>query len=51
MGDLEQYGEIDVWSSPLATLDPGAGDCEDYAIAKFIALQSGRASRPTICGS
>jgi hypothetical protein len=28
-----------VWSSPLATLSRGAGDCEDYAIAKFIALQ------------
>jgi predicted transglutaminase-like cysteine proteinase len=39
MADLEQYGEIDVWSSPLATLSRGAGDCEDYAIAKFIALQ------------
>ena len=39
MGDLEQYGEIDVWSSPLATLTRGAGDCEDYAIAKFVALQ------------
>ena len=39
MGDLEQYGEIDVWSSPLATLARGAGDCEDYAIAKFVALQ------------
>lgn len=39
MGDLEQYGAIDVWSSPLATLTRGAGDCEDYAIAKFVALQ------------
>jgi predicted transglutaminase-like cysteine proteinase len=39
MGDFEQYGEIDVWSSPLATLSRGAGDCEDYAIAKFVALQ------------
>lgn len=39
MGDLEQYGAIDRWSSPLATLARGAGDCEDYAIAKFIALQ------------
>ena len=39
MGDLEQHGEIDVWSSPLATLTRGSGDCEDYAIAKFIALQ------------
>jgi predicted transglutaminase-like cysteine proteinase len=39
MSDLAQYGEIDVWSSPLVTLDHGAGDCEDYAIAKFVALQ------------
>jgi predicted transglutaminase-like cysteine proteinase len=38
MSDLAQYGAIDVWSSPLATLARGAGDCEDYAIAKFIAL-------------
>ena len=38
MGDFEQYGEIDVWSSPLASLTRGAGDCEDYAIAKFVAL-------------
>src|SRR5712664_4119167 len=29
----------DVWSPPLATLAKGAGDCEDYAIAKFVALQ------------
>ncbi len=38
MGDFEQYGAIDVWSSPLSTLTRGAGDCEDYAIAKFVAL-------------
>jgi predicted transglutaminase-like cysteine proteinase len=38
MSDLAQYGEIDVWSSPLATFYRGAGDCEDYAIAKFAAL-------------
>jgi predicted transglutaminase-like cysteine proteinase len=39
MSDLVQYGEIDLWSPPLATLARGAGDCEDYAIAKFVALQ------------
>jgi predicted transglutaminase-like cysteine proteinase len=39
MSDLAQYGEIDVWSSPLVTFYHGAGDCEDYAIAKFVALQ------------
>jgi predicted transglutaminase-like cysteine proteinase len=39
MSDLALYGREDVWSSPLATLAQGAGDCEDYAIAKFVALQ------------
>jgi predicted transglutaminase-like cysteine proteinase len=39
MSDLAQYGEIDVWSSPLVTFYHGAGACEDYAIAKFVALQ------------
>jgi predicted transglutaminase-like cysteine proteinase len=39
MSDLAQYGQIDVWTSPLATLARGAGDCEDYAIAKFVALR------------
>jgi predicted transglutaminase-like cysteine proteinase len=38
MSDLVQYGRIDVWSSPLVTFMHGAGDCEDYAIAKFVAL-------------
>jgi predicted transglutaminase-like cysteine proteinase len=37
--DLAQYGEIDVWSSPLATFASDAGDCEDYAIAKLVALR------------
>jgi predicted transglutaminase-like cysteine proteinase len=39
MSDLAQYGQIDVWSSPLVTFASGAGDCEDYAIAKFAALR------------
>jgi predicted transglutaminase-like cysteine proteinase len=39
MEDLAQYGEVDVWSSPLVTFNTGAGDCEDYAIAKYVALQ------------
>src|SRR3981189_2302420 len=39
MSDPAQHGEIDVWSTPLATFASGAGDCEDYAIAKFVALR------------
>jgi predicted transglutaminase-like cysteine proteinase len=39
MSDLAQYGQIDVWSPPLVTLARGAGDCEDYAIAKLVALR------------
>ena len=39
MSDLAQYGAIDVWNSPLVTFAHGAGDCEDYAIAKFVALR------------
>ncbi len=40
MSDLANYGEVDVWASPLATLARGAGDCEDYAIAKMAALKA-----------
>ena len=39
ISDLAQWGENDVWSSPLVTFASGAGDCEDYAIAKFVALR------------
>jgi predicted transglutaminase-like cysteine proteinase len=39
ISDLAQYGEIDVWASPLVTFSRGAGDCEDYAIAKFVGLR------------
>lgn len=33
--DIEQYGVSDYWASPTESLSRGAGDCEDYAIAKF----------------
>ncbi len=40
--DLAQYGVPDQWTAPLATLKSGFGDCEDYAIAKYVAfLQAG----------
>lgn len=40
VSDRAQYGVEDYWSSPLATLATGAGDCEDYAIAKLVALRA-----------
>lgn len=37
--DYSHHGVVDLWSAPIATLKDGAGDCEDYAIAKYLALQ------------
>jgi predicted transglutaminase-like cysteine proteinase len=37
--DFTQYGEADRWSAPLATFATAKGDCEDYAIAKYVALR------------
>lgn len=37
--DWAQYGYADFWASPLQTLGSGAGDCEDYAIVKYVALR------------
>ena len=37
--DWAQYGDVDYWASPLQTLGRGAGDCEDYAIVKYVALR------------
>ena len=37
--DWAQYGVPDFWSAPLATLGVGAGDCEDYAVLKYVALR------------
>jgi predicted transglutaminase-like cysteine proteinase len=36
--DMTQYGVADFWATPLMTFSSGAGDCEDYAIAKYVAL-------------
>jgi predicted transglutaminase-like cysteine proteinase len=38
MKDFDNYGVPEVWKAPLATLANGAGDCTDYAIAKYFAL-------------
>jgi|RhiMetdeSRZDD1v2_1073273.scaffolds.fasta_scaffold576634_1 predicted transglutaminase-like cysteine proteinase len=45
MSDEAQYGVPDYWASPLETFASGAGDCEDYAIAKYVALQYAGFSR------
>lgn len=42
--DAAQWGSADVWSAPLGSgnkgsFDTGFGDCEDYAIAKYVALR------------
>jgi predicted transglutaminase-like cysteine proteinase len=37
--DFAQHGQADYWSSPLAALAAERGDCEDYAIAKYVALR------------
>jgi predicted transglutaminase-like cysteine proteinase len=37
--DITQYGVVDLWATPLMTFSSNAGDCEDYAIAKYVALQ------------
>ena len=36
--DMEVWGQTDYWATPLEMLDKGAGDCEDYAIAKYFSL-------------
>lgn len=39
--DTEVWHAADYWASPLETLQQGAGDCEDFAIAKYFALLAG----------
>jgi predicted transglutaminase-like cysteine proteinase len=36
--DEAQWGVADRWSAPFETLQTGRGDCEDYAIVKYLAL-------------
>ncbi|HFE37506.1 MAG TPA: transglutaminase, partial [Gammaproteobacteria bacterium] len=36
--DIRQWGEIDYWATPAEFLMSNAGDCEDYAIAKYYTL-------------
>ena len=36
--DIEVWGQVDYWASPLEMLDKGAGDCEDFVIGKYFSL-------------
>ncbi|MGY0195124.1 transglutaminase-like cysteine peptidase [Leptothrix sp. BB-4] len=36
--DIDVWGQIDYWATPIEMLGRGAGDCEDYAIAKYFSL-------------
>ena len=36
--DIDVWGQVDYWASPLEMLGKGAGDCEDFAIGKYFSL-------------
>lgn len=37
--DITLYGVKDYWATPVEFLSRGAGDCEDFAIAKYFSLK------------
>ena len=37
--DADLWGQPDYWATPLETLGVAGGDCEDYAIAKYVSLR------------
>lgn len=37
--DIDIHGRADYWASPLETMGLGAGDCEDFTIAKYMTLR------------
>ena len=36
--DSSHWGKKDYWATPIEFMGTGAGDCEDYAIAKYFSL-------------
>ena len=38
--DLEHWGESDYWATPVEFLATDAGDCEEYANAKYMTLRA-----------
>jgi predicted transglutaminase-like cysteine proteinase len=39
LNDIDLWKENDYWATPLEMLSIGAGDCEDYSIAKYFTLK------------
>ncbi|OUR63700.1 sulfate adenylyltransferase [Methylophaga sp. 42_25_T18] len=39
ISDLALWGKDDYWATPIEMLSIGAGDCEDYSIAKYFTLK------------
>lgn len=37
--DIKHWGVEDYWATPIESLTTGAGDCEDFAIAKYFTLE------------
>ncbi|WP_417331058.1 transglutaminase-like cysteine peptidase [Halomonas cupida] len=37
--DADIWGSSDYWATPVETLGRGAGDCEDFSIAKYVTLK------------
>jgi predicted transglutaminase-like cysteine proteinase len=46
--DEAQWGVADHWSPPFETLQTHRGDCEDYAIVKYVALLQAGLSRDDV---
>jgi len=39
VNDIDLYGIKDYWATPVEFISRGAGDCEDFAIAKYFSLK------------
>lgn len=48
VSDYAQHGEADRWAAPLASFATAKGDCEDYAIAKYVALREAGMARENL---
>jgi predicted transglutaminase-like cysteine proteinase len=40
LSDMQNWGLVDYWATPAEFVSKNAGDCEDYAIAKYYALRT-----------